>query len=123
MNAGASIRVAIVDDQAMVRTGFRMILEAEDDLVVVDEAANGQEAVAMAERSRPDVVLMDVRMPVMDGIEATRLIRERSGSGSGPAVLMLTTFDLDDHVHAALRAGAAGFLLKDATPEDLVHAA
>lgn len=117
---GHLIRVAIVDDQAMVRAGFRMILDAEADLTVVAEAADGRDAVAMVERAQPDVVLMDVRMPVLDGIEATRAIR--ASVTRPPAVLMLTTFDLDDHVYAALRAGAAGFLLKDATPEDLIHA-
>jgi DNA-binding NarL/FixJ family response regulator len=113
------IRVAIVDDQAMVRVGFRMILEAEADVTVVGEAGDGVEAIDLVQRARPDVVLMDVRMPRMDGIEATRSLRD---AGHPARVLVLTTFDLDDHVHAALRAGASGFLLKDASPEDLVHA-
>ena len=113
------IRVMIVDAQAMVRTGFRMILEAEADLTVVGEAADGREAIELAERARPDVVLMDVRMPRMDGIEACSAI---CGAAGAPRVMMLTTFDLDDHVHAALRAGASGFLLKDAPPEQLIDA-
>jgi len=111
------IRVMLVDDQAMVRTGFRMILEAEADLTVVGEAVDGRDAVDMVERARPDVILMDVRMPNMDGIEACERI---CTSDAHARVMMLTTFDLDDHVHAALRAGASGFLLKDAPPEQLV---
>jgi DNA-binding NarL/FixJ family response regulator len=113
------IRVALVDDQAMVRAGFRMILETEPDITVVGEAADGREALDLVARSSPDVVLMDVRMPQMDGIEATRLITAADGSAR---VLMLTTFDLDDYVYAALRAGASGFLLKDAPAEQLVSA-
>ncbi len=113
------IRVMLVDDQAMVRTGFRMILEAEPDITVVGEAADGREAVEMVDRARPDVILMDVRMPNLDGIEACGMI---TGSGSPARVMMLTTFDLDDYVHAALRAGASGFLLKDAPPEQLIEA-
>ncbi len=113
------IRVLLVDDQAMVRAGFRMILETEPDITVVGEAANGREALDLVERSSPHVVLMDVRMPVMDGIEATGHI---ATGEDAPRVLMLTTFDLDDYVYAALRAGASGFLLKDATPEQLVSA-
>ncbi len=113
------IRVMIVDDQEMVRVGFRMILEAEADLTVVGEAANGEAAIATAPAARPDVVLMDVRMPVMDGIDACRLLRERHPQ---IRVMMLTTFDLHDHVHAALRAGASGFMLKDAPAEQLVDA-
>lgn len=109
----------LVDDQEMVRVGFRMILDAEADLTVVGEAAHGEAAVAIAPAARPDVVLMDVRMPVMDGVEACRLIRDRHPE---IRVMMLTTFDLDDHVHAALRAGASGFLLKDAPAEQLVDA-
>lgn len=113
------IRVMLVDDQAMVRTGFRMILEAESDITVVGEAVDGRDAVDMVGRAKPDVVLMDVRMPRMDGIEACGLICE----GGGPErIMMLTTFDLDDYVHAALRAGASGFMLKDAPPEHLVDA-
>jgi DNA-binding NarL/FixJ family response regulator len=111
------IHVLVVDDQALVRAGFRMILEAEPDLAVVGEAADGIEAVAAAQRLRPDVVLMDVRMPNLDGIAATRRILE---GGSAAKVLMLTTFDMDEYVYEALRAGASGFLLKDVPPERLV---
>lgn len=113
------IRIALVDDQAMVRAGFRMILETEPDFTVVGEAADGAEAIDLVARANPDVVLMDVRMPRMDGVEATRHI---VASGSGARVLMLTTFDLEDHVYAALRAGASGFLLKDAPAQQLVDA-
>jgi DNA-binding NarL/FixJ family response regulator len=115
------IRVLVADDQLLVRTGFRMILDTEEDIEVVAEAADGAEAVELARRHAPDVVLMDVRMPHVDGIEAT-------GRIAGPdvphpvRVLMLTTFDLDDYVYAALRNGASGFLLKDTPPEDLVRA-
>jgi DNA-binding NarL/FixJ family response regulator len=114
------IRVLVVDDQHLVRAGFRMILEAEDDLTVVGEAANGLEAVELVPRARPDVVLMDVRMPVLDGIEATTRIRALTGPQ--PAILVLTTFDLDEYVFSALRAGASGFLVKDTPPEQLVDA-
>jgi DNA-binding NarL/FixJ family response regulator len=114
------IRVLIVDDQALVRTGFRMILDAEDDLEVAGEATDGDEAVALARETRPDVVLMDVRMPNVDGLEATRRLLD--GSEDGPRVLILTTFDLDEYVYEALRAGASGFLLKDTPPEQLVDA-
>jgi DNA-binding NarL/FixJ family response regulator len=113
-----SIRVLIVDDQALVRTGFRMILEAEQDLEVVGEAADGVEAIAEARQLAPDVVLMDVRMPELDGIEATR--RLLSDGDSETKVVMLTTFDMDEYVYDALRAGASGFLLKDVPPEQLV---
>jgi DNA-binding NarL/FixJ family response regulator len=113
------IRVLLVDDQAMVRVGFRMILEAEDEFTVVGEAADGLEAVELAKRSQPDVVLMDVRMPKMDGIEATSVLMSFA---TPPRILMLTTFDLDDYVYAALRAGASGFMLKDAPAEQLVEA-
>jgi DNA-binding NarL/FixJ family response regulator len=113
-----SLGVLIVDDQALVRAGFRMILEAEEDVEVLGEAANGQEAVAEAQRLKPDVVLMDVRMPEMDGIEATR--RLLAGDGASAKVVMLTTFDMDEYVYDALRAGASGFLLKDVPPEQLV---
>jgi DNA-binding NarL/FixJ family response regulator len=113
------IRVALVDDQAMVRAGFRMILQTEADITVVGEASDGRDAVEMVRRSRPDVVLMDVRMPHVDGIEATAQIVADDGTAR---VLMLTTFDLDDYVYAALRAGASGFLLKDAPAEQLVQA-
>lgn len=115
------IRLLVVDDQALVRSGFRMILDAEDDLTVVGEAADGNEAVAATCELRPDVVLMDVRMPSCDGVEATRQI-----TASLPAdacrVIILTTFDLDDYVFSALRAGASGFLLKDTPPDELLRA-
>jgi DNA-binding NarL/FixJ family response regulator len=117
------VRVVVVDDQAMVRAGFRMILETEPTIAVVGEAADGSEAIALVARARPDVVLMDVRMPRMDGIEATARITGASTPESpAPRVLILTTFDLDDHVYAALRAGASGFLLKDAPAEQLIDA-
>jgi DNA-binding NarL/FixJ family response regulator len=114
------IRVLLVDDQHLVRAGFRMILEAEDDLTVVGEAADGREAVDAVPRTKPDVVLMDIRMPVLDGIEATARIR--AAGDDQPAILVLTTFDLDEYVFSALRAGASGFLLKDTPPEQLVEA-
>jgi DNA-binding NarL/FixJ family response regulator/class 3 adenylate cyclase len=113
------VRIVIVDDQALVRAGFRMILEAEEDIEVVGEAADGREAVAEVNRLRPDVVLMDVRMPEVDGIEATR--RLLGGDGVTAKVVMLTTFDMDEYVYEALRAGASGFLLKDVPPEQLVE--
>jgi DNA-binding NarL/FixJ family response regulator len=114
-----SVRVLIVDDQALVRTGFRMILEAEDDIEVVGEAADGAEAIALTRGLSPDVVLMDVRMPELDGIEATRrLLEDRAVDAK---VVMLTTFDMDEYVYDALRVGASGFLLKDAPPEQLVE--
>jgi DNA-binding NarL/FixJ family response regulator len=111
------ITVLIVDDQPLQRLGFRMLLESTPDTEVVGEAQNGAEAVRQTAALRPDVVLMDVRMPGMDGIEATRRIVESSGRSR---ILMLTTFDLDEYVHTALRAGASGFLLKDAHPEELL---
>lgn len=113
------IRLMLVDDQAMVRAGFRMIVETEDDITVVGEAADGREAIELVGRCSPDVVLMDIRMPHLDGITATERI---TAMPNAPRVLILTTFDLDDHVYAALRAGAGGFLLKDAPPEQLVDA-
>ncbi len=113
-----SLSVLIVDDQALVRAGFRMILDAEEDIEVAGEAADGAEAIEEAQRLRPDVVLMDVRMPQMDGIEATR--RLLSANGLETKVVMLTTFDMDEYVYDALRAGASGFLLKDVPPEQLV---
>lgn len=114
-----SIRVLIVDDQELVRTGFRMILDSENDIEVVAEAADGKEALTEFDRLQPDVVLMDIRMPNMDGVEATRVLVERD---SNALVLILTTFDLDEYVYAALRAGASGFLLKDTPPEQLIEA-
>ncbi|MET8837042.1 response regulator transcription factor [Micromonospora sp. NPDC004540] len=114
-----SVRVVIADDQDLIRAGLAMIIDARPDLTVVGEAADGVEAVAVANRTRPDVVLMDVRMPRQDGIAATRELV----SGGNPArVVMLTTFDLDEHVYAALRAGASAFLLKDTRPADLAEA-
>jgi DNA-binding NarL/FixJ family response regulator len=121
-------RCLIADDQAMVREGFAAVLNAQEGLQVVGQAADGAEAVRQAVQLRPDVVLMDVRMPVMDGLEATRQIlgpgtgRRGGPEASGPRVLMLTTFELDDYVYEALAAGASGFLLKDATAAELVQA-
>jgi DNA-binding NarL/FixJ family response regulator len=113
------IRVVVADDQALMRGGFRMILDAQDDIEVVGEAIDGRDAVEQYRRLSPDVVVMDVRMPTMDGIEATRRLTE----ADPPArVLILTTFDLDEYVYEALRAGASGFLLKDRPPEELVNA-
>jgi DNA-binding NarL/FixJ family response regulator len=114
-----TIRVLIADDQALMRGGFRMILDAQDDIEVVGEAIDGRDAIEQFRRVHPDVIVMDVRMPAMDGIEATRRLTE----GDSPArVLILTTFDLDEFVYGALRAGASGFLLKDRPPEELVTA-
>ena len=115
-----SIRVAVADDQELVRTGFRVILESEPDIEVVGEAADGREAIEVAHQHTPDVVLMDVRMPHLDGLEATRRIV--TGTEEGPRVLILTTFDLDEYVYEALRSGARGFLLKDGPAEQLVSA-
>jgi DNA-binding NarL/FixJ family response regulator len=115
-----TIRIVLADDQALLRKGFRMILEAEDDLEIVGEAADGADAVRLVELYKPDVVLMDVRMPVLDGIEATRAIT--AGPGDETRVLILTTFDLDEYAFSALRAGASGFLLKDVPPAELVSA-
>lgn len=112
------IRLLLVDDEAMVRTGLRLILETEDDLRVVGEASTGVEAIEQAERLRPDVILMDVRMPRMDGVEACRRLVEASDA----KVVILTTFDLDEFLFAAVRAGACGFLLKASPPEELVAA-
>ncbi|CAM06420.1 LuxR family two component transcriptional regulator [Saccharopolyspora erythraea NRRL 2338] len=111
-------RVLLVDDQELMRMGFRMVLESQDDLEVVGEAGNGEEAVELARSLRPDVVLMDVRMPVVDGVEATRRIVAEGSS----KVLVMTTFDLDEYALAALRGGAGGFLLKDTPPDGLVTA-
>ena len=113
-----TIRVLVVDDEALLRTAFSSLIDAEDDLEVVGQAADGREAVEIAARLRPDVVVMDVRMPVMDGIEATRQIT----ASTDVHVLILTTFDLDEYVFGALRAGASGFLLKDTMPADLLAA-
>ncbi|MFI6225750.1 response regulator [Micromonospora echinospora] len=115
----SAIRVLLADDHHLVRTGFRVILEAEDDIEVVGEASDGRQAVDLAARQRPDVVLMDVEMPGTDGLEATRRI---VAADTGPAVLILTTFDRDDYLFAALQAGASGFLLKNGTPEALIDA-
>ncbi len=115
-----SIRVLLADDQAMVRAGFRMILESEPDIVVVGESDNGEQAVAATRRLLPDVVLMDIQMPVQDGLEATRRIIATCEVPS--RVVILTTFERDDYVFDALRSGASGFLLKNAPPEELVHA-
>jgi DNA-binding NarL/FixJ family response regulator len=115
-----SIRVLIADDQALVRAGFRKILEADSEIEVVAEAADGLEAVEAARRLTPNLVLMDIRMPNLDGLEATRRLLD--GDSQAPRVLILTTFGLDEYVYEALRAGASGFLLKDAPPEDLLSA-
>ena len=115
------VRVAIADDQPLVRDGFRVQLGLAGDMEFAGEASTGEQAVALARRERPDVLLMDVRMPVLDGIEATRRITADPRT-SGVRVLVLTTFDIDQYVFAALRAGASGFLLKDATPEELLAA-
>jgi DNA-binding NarL/FixJ family response regulator len=114
-----TIRVALVDDQELVRTGFRMVLDAQADMTVVGEAADGVEAVDLARRQAADVMVMDVRMPRLDGVAATRQI---CGADGAPRVLMLTTFDLDEYAFAALKAGASGFLLKDVPPQELLFA-
>ena len=115
------IRVLVADDQALVRGSFCLLVDTAPDLQVIGEAATGAEAVQIATREKPDVLLMDIRMPVMDGIEATQRITQ-SGQTAGVRVLILTTFDLDDYVYGALRAGASGFLLKDTPPADLLTA-
>lgn len=115
------IRVAVVDDQQLVRSGFSMLINSQPDLFVVGQAGNGADAVALLADSPADVVLMDVRMPGMDGIEATRRILEQD-RGKGPKIIVLTTFDLDEYALAAIQAGASGFLLKDAPPEELLEA-
>ncbi|MGO9081260.1 MAG: response regulator [Streptosporangiaceae bacterium] len=114
-----SIRIALVDDQELVRAGFRMVLDAQDDMSVVGEAADGVAAVELARRRAADVMVMDARMPRLDGVAATRQIRQ---AGDRPRILMLTTFDLDEYAFAALKAGASGFLLKDVPPEELLFA-
>ena len=116
-----TIRVAVADDQPLIRTGLRTMIDHAGDLDLVGEAADGEQAVALARLHRPDVVLMDVRMPVLDGIEATRRITG-DPSLAGVQVVVLTTFDMDEYVHAAIKAGASGFLLKDAPPEDVLDA-
>ena len=115
-----TIRVLVADDQGMVRSGFSILLNAQPDIEVVGEAVNGQEAVTRAAELRPDVILMDVRMPVMDGLQATRQIM--ATADGTPRILVLTTFDLDDYVYEALRSGASGFLLKDASAGELAEA-
>jgi len=120
-SGGVTTRCLIADDQAMVREGFAAVLNSQPGLVVVGQAADGADAVRQVRQLAPDVVLMDVRMPVMDGLQATRQILGGAGP-AGPRVLMLTTFDLDEYVYAALRAGASGFLLKDATAAELIQA-
>jgi DNA-binding NarL/FixJ family response regulator len=116
-----TIRVGICDDQPLLRDGLRVQLGLADEIDVVGEASNGEQAITLARRERPDVLLMDIRMPVLDGIEATRRIVDGADT-ENVKVLILTTFDLDEQVYAALSAGASGFLLKDATPEEVVHA-
>jgi DNA-binding NarL/FixJ family response regulator len=117
-----SIRLLLADDQALVRQGFRALLAVQDEMLVVGEASDGEQAVAASRHLHPDVVLMDVRMPVMDGLEATRRLMETSTAQYLPRVLILTTFDMDDYVYQALRAGASGFLLKDASAPELLAA-
>jgi len=119
MTGATALRVLIVDDQAVVRLGFTSLLDSQPDLTVVGVAADGREAVRLAGQLAPDIVLMDIRMPVLGGIDATRLLQDNPDP---PKVLILTTFDLDDYVYDALRAGASGFLLKDATPEQILEA-
>lgn len=117
-----TVRVVVVDDQALVRTGFEAILASEDGIEIVGVASDGAEALDVCAAVAPDVVVMDIRMPVMDGVEATRRLTADHSVGVGPRVLILTTFDLDELVHEAIRAGASGFLLKDAPPEELFRA-
>jgi len=116
-----TIKVMVVDDQALVRAGFRVLIDSDDDFEVVGEASNGQEAIDLVRVTSPDVVLMDIRMPVMDGIEATSQILSEHRD-QAPRVMILTTFDLDEYVYAALRAGASGFLLKDTPPNEMLAA-
>ncbi len=119
MSESATTRILLVDDQAMLRMGYRMILDAQPDLTVVGEAENGLEAIELTDRLEPDVVLMDVRMPGLDGVQATERI---VASGSDSRIIILTTFDVDEYAYGALRAGASGFLLKDAPPPDMLSA-
>jgi DNA-binding NarL/FixJ family response regulator len=119
----SKIRVALVDDQALFRTGIRMLVDSQPDLVFVGEAGNGRDGIDLAEATHPDVVLMDIRMPVMDGIEATeRIVASAEASGVATRVIVLTTFDLDEAAIRAIRGGASGFLLKDSDPEFLLAA-
>ncbi|WP_240617286.1 response regulator transcription factor [Nocardioides speluncae] len=123
MSEGEKIRVFLVDDQQLVRTGFRMLVDSQDDMAVVGEAGDGAAALELLEVTRADVVLMDVRMPRLDGVEATRRLAARAETAAGaPRVIVLTTFDLDEYAFAAIKAGAAAFLLKDAAPPDLLGA-
>jgi DNA-binding NarL/FixJ family response regulator len=122
VSARPPVRVVVVDDQEVVRAGFAALLDTQPDLTVVGTAADGLTAIRVCQEQRPDVLLMDVRMPRMDGIEATRQILATPGADGGPRILMLTTFDLDEHVYEALAAGASGFLLKDVTAERLFDA-
>lgn len=117
-----SIRVVIVDDHPLVRAGFRSILETQTDMTIVGEAGDGQEALQILESARADIVLMDIQMPRLDGISATRRLHEMFGPDLGPKILVLTTFELDEYVFDALRSGASGFLLKNVSPEDLIAA-
>jgi DNA-binding NarL/FixJ family response regulator len=119
INEGTPVRVVLVDDQALVRAGFRMVIDSQPDLRVVGEAADGLGAISEVARTRPDLVVMDVRMPILDGIEATRRI---TAQPDPPKVVVLTTFDLDEHALSAIRAGASGFLLKDTPPEEMLRA-
>jgi DNA-binding NarL/FixJ family response regulator len=118
----AAIRVALVDDQALFRTGIRMLVDSQPDLAFVGEAGNGRDGIDLVEASHPDVVLMDIRMPVMDGIEATERIVAGAGGAAPPRIIVLTTFDLDEYALEAIRSGASGFLLKDAPPEEMLAA-
>jgi DNA-binding NarL/FixJ family response regulator len=122
VSAPRSVRIVVVDDQEVVRAGFGMLLASQPDFCVVGDAADGAEAIGVCREQQPDVVLMDVRMPVMDGIEATRRITAEAGAGDRPRIIMLTTFDLDEHVYDALSAGASGFLLKAVTADRLFDA-
>ena len=121
MTTGAPVKVLLADDERLVRSGFRLLLDTEDDIIVVGEAATGAEAVRQARATRPDVVLMDIRMPALDGIEATRQIATTTGLDD-VHILILTTYDTDAYVFEGLQAGASGFLLKDAGPAELLHA-